>query len=304
MNKNENVILDWSGDGGIANTAVLSQKTPPIEQVDRCDYFDDAFGRNDEKVRSKIAEIEANNRLMESLKKQIEELDERIDTAKRKNAQLQAEIQEMKADAGRKSALAVHEKHVFACWCFESRYSLTSFCKLYLRCLPCDELPQAFYGSFRRMMVSLNGYLAEDKNGMTLCGYRGDDLRAFPIDAYRVACRRLGKRVDFPVFTLRERYSLEAIERAYRELPEVALGREREDSRLKLEERKSARPKKRRLEEREDVELIVGSVFREMPHATEDEKNYEISKRAHISIDQAKRWKKAYRSNHPKQPLN
>lgn len=50
-----------------------------------------------------------------------------------------------------------------------------------------------------------------------------DNTSLYPIEAYRVACRRLKKNLDAPIFTFRHECTKEDVEREYRALPSVAL---------------------------------------------------------------------------------
>ena len=289
------------GTGG-----VVSCEVAPTDTKTQCDFFENSYGLIGEEVSEKEETIEANKTLITYLNEKISELQRLVDTKTKENNQLEAEIQILKARADNETVLSSHEKHALAQWCFCDNYQIYWFCNLYFQCLPYDEIPNSFADKFKQLAKKLKELIEVDpySGRQTLCRYPAIGDGVFPIRAYEVACRRLGWRVDVPVFAWRDRYSLDEINQAYLQLPEVKRGRERGAQLVDEYKRKHERSSKQKLEEREDVERIVGAVFTEMPHATEDDKNYAIAKRAHISIDQAKRWKRAYRSNHPKQPLS
>lgn len=107
----------------------------------------------------------------------------------------------------------------------------------------------------------------------------------FPIEAYRVACRRLEKRTDRPIFTLREKWPLEVIEQTYNDLPCVQAAREAKRETLGKRDLK-----------REDKFEIVGEVLRDMPNATVTDQTEEIRARFIKKKNLGESWKTAERA--------
>lgn len=304
MNKNENVILDWSGDGGIGSESVCKDLLHGHSADDfiqsGCDFFDEAFGRNDEKVSEKEGTIEANRVLITHLNEKISELRRLVDTKTKENNQLEAEIQILKAKANNGNALTVHERHALAQWCFLDAYPIDWFCRLFFQTLPHEEVSAVFYGQFERLGKKLRGLVEVDPDSgiKTLFRYREGCEGHFTIKAYEVACKRLGLRVDVPVFTWRDRYSLDEINEAYLRLPEVNQGRERGAQLVDEYKRKHERPcKPTNDQDRELIDLCNG-VLADMPTATITDQNEEIRHRSiairprKIAYSTADRWRK------------
>lgn len=308
-------------------------KNESVSRIDVVRMFDDVIENQDSECAQLSSEIIALQSQDEYLKEQISKLESQRGKVVDAIAKKRQKIFFRRAYLGRLDELTREDQRYALCRLLRSWYSIDEFCELYFYRLdkgsrPTSDEEQA---QFDEMMEEREEAREELKTSLlwAVSLFEGQYSMGFyderfthrdpdePLDmsqaerdvffsweAYRDQCRRLGMNLNVPIFTLRDRLTIDDVRRAYEELPEVQSAKQVGQNAVSVLKKKIERPIKQRLEERDDVENIVGSVFREMPHATEDDKNYEISKRAHISIDQAKRWKKAYRSNHPRKPLN
>lgn len=288
----------FAGTNGAVSTEVT-----PYDTTVRCDFFDDAYGLIDEEVSEKEETIEANKTLIAYLNEKLSKLQRLVKDKRKENNQREAEIQILKARADNETVLSLHEKHALAQWCFCEGYPYTQFIYLYFQCLPYSEIPKAFSDKCNQLTKKLKELTEVDpySGRETLCRYPAISDGVFPIRAYEVACRRLGWRVDVPIFTWREMYSLDEINKAYLQLPEVKRGRERGAQLVDEYKRKHEHQRKPKttIDENEQIHQLCNGVFADMPRATATEHNEEIRHRSiaikskKVSYSTADRWRKS-----------
>lgn len=121
----------------------------------------------------------------------------------------------------------VEERYARLLWYLEPAYAVADFAWLFLGVVPSAAscVASAFRQAWRKLVAKLSEIIrgATDIVGGKVETRPVDNTSLYPIEAYRVACRRLKKNLDAPIFTFRHECTKEDVEREYRALPSVAL---------------------------------------------------------------------------------
>lgn len=289
--------LDFSADVfGVGSDVDALAKQVNENAAGRCTYFDDSSDRISTDFANHSVKRAAKFRELKKVDQQLERLNEKRKELRRELDQLDAERQIMLENAGRPNALSDHEKLLMARAYEKSAYEVEEFATLYYS-QPTKEIRDAlgkgeerdanpvFFTTIKNLTADIRTFIKKDESGVErLAGYvKHPD--GFPIEAYRVACRRLEKRTDRPIFTLREQWPIEVIEQTYNGLPSTQALREAEREALN----------KRDLT-REAQLKIVGEVLRDMPNATVTDQTEEIRARFIKKKNLGKSWKTAERA--------
>lgn len=289
--------LDFSADVfGVGSDVDALAKQVNESAAGRCTYFDDSSDRISTDFANHSVKRAAKLRELKKVDQQLEKLNEKRKELRRELDQLDAERQIMLDDAGRPNALSAHEKLLMARAFEKSAYEVEEFATLYYS-QPTKEIRDelgkgeerdanpVFFKTIKKLTADIRTFIKKDESGVErLAGYvKHPD--GFPIEAYRVACRRLEKRTDRPIFTLREQWPLEVIEQTYNGLPCVQAAREAKRETLGKRDLK-----------REDKFEIVGEVLRDMPNATVTDQTEEIRARFIKKTNLGKSWKTAERA--------
>ncbi len=289
--------LDFSADVfGVGSDVDALAKQVNESAAGRCTYFDDSSDRISTDFANHSVKRAAKLRELKKVDQQLERLNEKRKELRRELDQLDAERQIMLDDAGRPNALSAHEKLLMARAFEKSAYEVEEFATLYYS-QPTKEIRDelgkgeerdanpVFFKTIKKLTADIRTFIKKDESGVErLAGYvKHPD--GFPIEAYRVACRRLEKRTDRPIFTLREQWPLEVIEQTYNGLPCVQAAREAKRETLGKRDLK-----------REDKFEIVGEVLRDMPNATVTDQTEEIRARFIKKTNLGKSWKTAERA--------
>lgn len=288
--------LDFSADVfGVGSDVDALAKQVNESAAGRCTYFDDSSDRISTDFANHSVKRAAKLRELKKVDQQLEKLNEKRKELRRELDQLDAERQIMLDDAGRPNALSAHEKLLMARAFEKSAYEVEEFATLYYS-QPTKEIRDelgkgeerdanpVFFKTIKKLTADIRTFIKKDESGVErLAGYvKHPD--GFPIEAYRVACRRLEKRTDRPIFTLREQWPLEVIEQTYNGLPCVQAAREAKRETLGKRDLK-----------REDKFEIVGEVLRDMPRETVTAQTVEIMERFKKK-NLGKSWKTAERA--------
>lgn len=272
--------LDFSADVfGVGSDVDALAKQVNESAAGRCTYFDDSSDRISTDFANHSVKRAAKLRELKKVDQQLEKLNEKRKNLRRELDQLDAERQIMLKNAGRPNALSDHEKLLMARAYEKSAYEVEEFATLYYS-QPTKEIRDAlgkgeerdanpvFFTTIKNLTADIRTFIKKDESGVErLAGYvKHPD--GFPIEAYLVVCSRRKKRMDRPIFTLREQWPIEVIEQTYNGLPSTqAL---REDERQALNKRDLTR----------EAQLkIVGEVIRDMPNATVTDQTEEIRAR-------------------------
>lgn len=288
--------LDFSADVfGVGSDVDALAKQVNESAAGRCTYFDDSSDRISTDFANHSVKRAAKLRELKKVDQQLEKLNEKRKNLRRELDQLDAERQIMLENAGRPNALSAHEKLLMARAFEKSAYEVEEFATLYYS-QPTKEIRDelgkgeerdanpVFFKTIKKLTADIRTFIKKDESGVErLAGYvKHPD--GFPIEAYRVACRRLEKRMDKPIFTLREQWPLEVIEQTYNGLPCVQAAREAKRETLGKRDLK-----------REDKFEIVGEVLRDMPRETVTAQTVEIMERFKKK-NLGKSWKTAERA--------
>ena len=263
----------------------------------RCGFFSRAFGRDDPDISQKLSDVEAYRVELGVLEEKREKLDQKIMEFSRLRDQLLKDIELAKKGT---HSLTASELLARAHMCFKPSYSIHEFSVLPIDVFPFFEIPMSIYWRCSHIASSLRRLVqVDEENNRMLCGYAENAESKllplpgarFPVEAFREACKVLQWPDRAPVFTLREEYTIEEIEREYGLLEEVKKGRKKG--------REASRKSKRTIDEYEDVYQLVNGVLRDMPKATVSDQNEEIRHRsiairkAMVSFTTADRWRKS-----------
>lgn len=164
----------------------------------------------EEKLKALQAEYEA-------AKKDVENIEQERAAALRKRERAEADgVIE-----------TVEERYARLLWYLEPAYAVADFAWLFLGVVPSAAscVASAFRQAWRKLVAKLSEIIrdATDIVGGKVETRPVDNTNLYPIEAYRVACRRLKKNLDTPIFTFRHECTKEDVEREYRALPSVAL---------------------------------------------------------------------------------
>jgi hypothetical protein len=271
--------LDYSADVfGVGSVVDAVAKQANENAAGRCTYFDDSFERISAEFATHSIKRAEKLRELNKVEQKIEKLNAKQKELRRELDQLDADRQIMLENAKRPNAPSDHEKLLMARACYKQAYEPEEFATLYFGQFTKEiremlgkgeerDANPVFYECIQALIRGIRRYKMRDASGIErLAGYvKHPD--GFPIQAYQAVCRRLNKKIDKPIFTLREQWPLEAIELAYDNLPSTKALREAEQ----------AVRGKRELK-REDQDEIVEEVLR-MSFDTVTEQTLEVMER-------------------------